>query len=168
MDIPFVSPVKLDLGPGDKRNEGYLSVGFDPTFDFVCDLRELCIPDDFADEAMAIHVIEHFYLWDVVNVLKEWKRVLKPGGLLALECPDLYKCCLNFVKDRGANPRNSILGIYGDAGYNDPLMLHRHGYTPRTLAKLLKKAGFVDIREVDPKFHARRLDRDLRLEARKP
>lgn len=169
MEISAKPLVKLDLAPGDKTNAGYLRVGYSPDFDFVCDVRELKpIPDSFADEAMAIHVVEHLLPWELLGALVEWKRVLKPGGLLVLECPDLYKCCRNFVRDWGENPRSSILGIYGDPGYCDELMLHRYGYTPETLAAVVRKAGFIKVREKAPKFHARRLDRDLRLEARKP
>lgn len=166
--LPPIPPVKLDLGAGDKKNEGFISVGLEPGHDVVTDLRKLPLPDDYADEAMAIHVIEHFYLWDVVPALTEWKRVLKPGGLLVLELPDLYKCCVNFIRDFGANPRNSLWGIYGDHRYDDPLMLHKNGYTPESLAALVREAGFVEIKATRPQFHARRYDRDMRIEARKP
>lgn len=168
MALSTVAPVKLDLGPGDKVNEGYLRVGLQPDHDIVCDLRTMALPDNYADEAIAIHVIEHFYLWDVVPLLVEWKRVLKSGGLLVLECPDLYKCCVNFIRDFGANPRQSLLGIYGDPGYKDELMMHRNGYTPESLSALVREAGFVKVKSCKPQFHARRYDRDMRLEARKP
>jgi predicted SAM-dependent methyltransferase len=101
-------------------------------------------------------------------VLAEWKRVLKPGGLLVLELPDLFKCCKNFLADMGDNPRNSLWGMFGDSKHTDPLMLHKWGYTPETLGKILKQAGFVKVRQANPQFHARRLNRDMRLEARKP
>lgn len=167
MDTPESQPVKLDLGAGNKFNEGFIRVGLEPDHDVVTDLRKLPFPDDFADEAMAIHIVEHFYLWDVVPTLMEWRRVLKPGGLLVLELPDLYKCCRAFCRDFGANPRNSLWGIFGDSKHEDPLMLHKWGYTPETLAALMREAGFVKIKSKPPQFHARRMDRDMRLEARK-
>lgn len=167
MGVLIDALVKLDLGAGNKVNEGYIRVGLEPDHDVVTDLRKLPFPDDYADEAMAIHVIEHFYPWELMPTLIEWRRVLKPGGLLALELPDLYKCCAAFVKDSGKNPRNSLWGIYGDSGYADIMMLHKWGYTPETLASVMREAGFVKVKSKDPVFHARRLDRDMRLEARK-
>lgn len=167
MDVPSIPLVKLDLGPGKNEYPGFIRVGLSPEFDVTCDLRAIPLPDDYADEAMAIHVIEHFYAWEVEEVLREWRRILKPGGLLVLECPDIYKCCVNFVKDWGDNPRNSLYGIFGDYRYKDPLMIHRHGWTPDTLGRELRKAGFAKIREKAPRFHAQRQGRDLRLEARK-
>ena len=48
--------------------------------DAICDIRMLdkfC--DNYADEIMAVHVVEHFWRWEVVEILREWARVLKPG-----------------------------------------------------------------------------------------
>lgn len=167
METPESQPVKLDLGAGSKHNEGYLRVGLESDHDVVTDLRRLPFPDDYADEAMAIHVVEHFHLWDVVPTLIEWRRVLKPGGLLVLELPDLMKCCRAFVRDAGASPRNSLWGMFGDSKHQDPLMLHKWGYTPDTLAALMREAGFVKVKNRPPQFHGRRMERDMRLEARK-
>ena len=82
--------VKLNLGCGDKILPGYVNVdvaseraGKQP--DVICDVRKL---DKFdtghADEILAVHVVEHFWRWEVVDILKEWVRVLKPGGKMIL------------------------------------------------------------------------------------
>lgn len=168
MEVSTKPAVKLDLGAGDKHYEGFTRVGLQQDHDIICDLRSIPLPDDYADEAMAIHVVEHFHPWDVLPTLREWLRILKPGGLLVLELPDLYKCCRNFVRDMGANPRNSLWGLYGDDKHNDVFMLHKWGYTPDTLSKLCRQAGFVKVKSKSPQFHAARIHRDMRIEARKP
>ena len=86
--------VKLNLGCGDKILSGYVNVdvaesrvGKRP--DVLCDLHRLAsFEDNSADEILSVHVVEHFWRWEVVDVLKEWVRVLKPGGLMILECPE--------------------------------------------------------------------------------
>jgi predicted SAM-dependent methyltransferase len=166
MEVSTKPLVKLDLGAGIKVNEGYITVGLEPHHDVITDLRKLPFEDNYADEAMAIHVFEHFYAWDVLHVLAEWKRVLKPGGLLVLELPDLYKCCLAFVRDKGLNARHSIWGIYGDPSYNDVFMLHKFGYTPESLKDILRASGFTKVKEKPVQFH--KPSRDMRIEARKP
>jgi len=59
--------VKLNLGCGDKILQGYINVdavseraGNKP--DVICDVRKLDkIYDNYADEIMAVHVVEHFW-----------------------------------------------------------------------------------------------------------
>ena len=59
--------VRLNLGCGDKILEGHINVdvaservGKLP--DVVCDIRKLDnFPDNFADEILAVHVVEHFW-----------------------------------------------------------------------------------------------------------
>jgi ubiquinone/menaquinone biosynthesis C-methylase UbiE len=58
-------------------------------------------PDDCFDAVTAWHVIEH--VPDVLETLREWSRVLKPGGILAMETPD--SSCWK-LKWRGPNYRN--------------------------------------------------------------
>jgi SAM-dependent methyltransferase len=157
-------PVRLNIGAGAKRPEGFLSVGLEPEHDVVCDVRSIPLPDGCAEEAMAIHVLEHLDRWDAPAALAEWRRVLKPGGLLILELPDFLKCCAAVL--RGAPAREGLLGIWGDPEMRDPLMMHRWGWTVDELKRELRAAGFSKVRERAPQFHGKRTRRDMRLEAR--
>jgi len=97
--------IKLNLGCGDKILADYINVdvaqersGKQP--DVICDVRNLNkFSNDYADEILAVHVIEHFWRWEVVSILKEWVRVLKPNGKLILECPNLKSACEQFLQD---------------------------------------------------------------------
>jgi SAM-dependent methyltransferase len=97
--------VKLNLGCGDKVLPGYVNVdvaesraGKRP--DLLCDLHRLAtFEDNSVDEILSVHVVEHFWRWEVVDVLKEWVRVLKPGGLMVLECPNLKSACETFLSN---------------------------------------------------------------------
>jgi len=51
----------------------------------VEDATSLSFPDDHFDRVIASHVLEH--LTKPHEVLREWSRVLKPGGLLSIVLP---------------------------------------------------------------------------------
>lgn len=156
------APVRLNLGAGNKQIEGWTSVDLAGEPDVVADIRELPFADGYADEVMAIHVLEHLFRWDVGSALKEWRRVLKPGGLLILELPDLVKCCRAVLA--GERDRLTVWGLYGDPGYKDPLMVHKWGWTQEELTTELRGAGFTKVKLRDVQFH--KPARDMRLEAR--
>lgn len=122
---------------------------------------------------MAIHVIEHFWRWEVADVVREWARVLKPGGRLVLECPNLIAACQAFLEDPGqrAQPdgrgQTSMWVFYGDPQWQDPLMVHRWGYTPASLGALMHEAGLSDAHQEPAEFKLRE-PRDMRIVAVKP
>ncbi len=172
-------PVRLNLGCGDKILEGYTNVdvaseraGKLP--DIVCDIRNLDkFSDNSADEILAVHVVEHLWRWEVVDILREWVRVLKPGGKMILECPNLKSACEEFLRDpdRHAQPgqegQRSMWVFYGDPSWSDPLMVHRWGYTPFSLAQVMFEAGLDDLAQEPAQFKLRE-PRDMRVTGYKP
>ena len=176
---PVCGPVRLNLGCGDKILPGYVNVdvvasraGRKP--DVQCDLHLLePFADDSVDEILAVHVVEHFWRWEVLDVLKEWVRVLKPGGRMVLECPNLISACEEFLRDPevaasgGRAGQRSMWVFYGDPQWRDPYMVHRWGYTPKSLAALMAEAGLVGARQEPAQFKLRE-PRDMRVVAEKP
>lgn len=170
---------KLNLGCGDKILPGYINVdvaesrrGYKP--DVLCDLRNLTpFGDDEADEILSVHVIEHFWRWEVVDILREWTRVLKPGGSLILECPNLLSACQAVLDNPtlatgpGPEGQRSMWVLYGDPAWRDPLMNHRWGYTPHSLAQVMHEAGLVNLRQAPAQFKLRE-PRDMRIVGDKP
>jgi glycosyltransferase involved in cell wall biosynthesis len=167
-------PRRLNLGCGDKILPGFVNVDIAPARggkqpDVVCDLRRL---EPFAtgscDEVMAIHVVEHFWRWEVETVLAEWVRVLRPGGTLIVECPNLVAACEALLHDpkasAGAGPegQRTMWVFYGDPQWRDPLMTHRWAYTPDSLADLLRSVGLVNVRQ-EPAQYKLRDPRDMRI-----
>jgi SAM-dependent methyltransferase len=170
---------KLNLGCGDKILPGYVNVdvaasraGREP--DVVCDLHALSpFESESIDEILSVHVIEHFWRWEVEAVLREWVRVLKPGGTMILECPNLISACTAFLEnpDAAAGPgqegQRSMWVFYGDPAWKDPLMVHRWGYTPRSLCEVMHAAGLVNLRQEPAQFKLRE-PRDMRIVGEKP
>jgi predicted SAM-dependent methyltransferase len=120
------------------------------------------LEDGCADELLALHVIEHVYAWEAPHLLAEWKRLLKPGGRLILELPNLRLACENFLA--GLPDQMGMWPIYGDASHKDPYMMHKNGYTPETISALLYAAGFAYVTPLPPQTHGARLNRDMRVE----
>src|SRR3972149_4441120 len=51
------------------------------------DARKINYPDESVDALYASHLLEHLSFTETLNVLKEWRRVLKPGGKLTINVP---------------------------------------------------------------------------------
>jgi len=80
--------LKLDLGCGDAKPEGYMGIDKEPgpQVDVVHDLEQgIPYPDNSADEIRANHVLEH--LSNKEKIMAEVWRVLKPGGKFVFEVP---------------------------------------------------------------------------------
>ena len=164
---------RLNVGCGGRRIAGYTGVDVvkRPGADIIAPADKIPLPDGSCDEVMAIHLVEHVHRWEAEGLLREWFRLLKSGGTLVLEMPDLIKCCYNIINNvKGKHPDQlGLWGIFGDDRLEDPLMMHKTSWTFNTLEPLVRKVGFVDITEHDTRFHAAgHKVRDFRLEARKP
>lgn len=161
--------MRINIGCGNKQIPGWLGVDVTPgpTVDIVSDVRTLPFDTGSVDEAMAIHVIEHFYQWEAPEVLREWLRVLKPGGTLILECPDLSKVLEYVFRTKVLDGRMFFYAIYGDPGWKDPLMTHKWGYIPDSLIALMTGIGLEGVHQEPALYHLKDL-RDMRIMGTKP
>jgi hypothetical protein len=57
--------------------------------------------------------------------------------------------------------------FYGDPRWRDPLMVHRWGYTPASLAGVMTEAGLANLRQ-EPALFKLREPRDMRMVGIKP
>lgn len=167
--------MRLNVGCGNKHIPGWTSVDAvalpgRTRPDIIADCRSIPLSDGCADELMAIHLFEHLYLWEAEQALKEWHRLLKPGGALVLEMPDIIKSARNLLEltAQGSDKVDQLAmwGIYGDPRPKDHLMCHHWGWTFKTIAPVLGRNGFRDMVEKRTVFHAVGIGvRDFRIEA---
>lgn len=159
-----VEVLKLNLGCGKKRFSGHINIDFPGNWsgvkpDVECDIRKLPYGSGVVDEIIAIHVFEHFFLWEAPDILKEWARVLRPGGKIILELPCLNKV-IGFLNKNPIMLRHTMFALYGDPQYKDPHMVHKWCYSREHLTALLSHE-FENIHEEPAQFHLP--ERDMRL-----
>jgi SAM-dependent methyltransferase len=147
--------IRLNLGAGDDRRKGFISVDLRPEVaDVVCDVRKLeMYADESVDEILADDVLEHFPVDQTTDLLAEWRRVLRPGGRLTVRVPNLYLLCRGIAGC--AETRNwaratlLIRNIYGGHKYGPEgsLDAHHTGWLPEMLHQALRDAGFDVVRD---------------------
>ena len=100
--------------------------------------------DGTISEIYASHCFEHFPRPKQKPVLKEWCRVLKPGGKLYVSVPDFTQL-LKIYEKGGFSTWFQHL-VWGDQDY--PLNYHYCGFVYATLAALLVDSGFEDVKRL--------------------
>jgi hypothetical protein len=144
---PATQPRRLNLGAGFDRRPGYVNVDRHAFHgpDLVGDVRRLpTLPSGHFEEAVAQDVLEHLERADVPVALREWRRLLAPGGRLWLRVPDLPSLLaeLNATDDPDAQ-RGVIHRLFGTQAYDGDF--HLAGFTDVTLCDELLAAGFAAI-----------------------
>ncbi|WP_168798658.1 tetratricopeptide repeat protein [Herbaspirillum sp. ST 5-3] len=105
------------------------------------------------DAVYSSHNIEHLYPHEVEAALKEFRRVLKPDGLLVLICTDRQSARALVANDKLEEPAyvalagpiasSDILHGHRPAMATDNLfMVHKTGFTARSLERALRESGF--------------------------
>lgn len=151
--------IRLNLGCGSDIRPGFLNVDKFPSQPDVisADFPELPFANDYADEIVLSHVLEHFGYQDGMTLCKEMARVLKPSGTAFIEVPDICWCMAQFLGAPEPNGYTDPAGdynkshkwglfaqsIWGDQ-HNDGLF-HKWGYTAHRLLHTLSMAGFGNV-----------------------
>ena len=114
------------------------------------------VPSESVDAIFSSHNIEHLYPHEVPLALKEFMRVLKPDGFLAITCPDLQSVCQLVAQDKLTEaaytspagpiaPLDILYGFRPSMARGNLFMAHRCGFTEKVLIATLKAAGFAMI-----------------------
>jgi|WetSurMetagenome_2_1015567.scaffolds.fasta_scaffold02468_4 SAM-dependent methyltransferase len=133
--------VDLGCGPNKLATEEGPVIGVDSRdlegVDFRCDLRKLPFATAEMDIVYSSHVLEHFGRLEVSEVLDEWLRILKPKGEFRIVVPNIGWAAEQITK--GIVDHNVLNVLYGQQEFTENF--HRNGFTPTTLAELLKSKG---------------------------
>lgn len=81
----------VDIGCGPNTHSNFINLDFlwNPKIDVCWDItRGLPFPDSCIHGIFTEHCLEHFSLSTAVEILKECRRILRPGGTLRVVVPD--------------------------------------------------------------------------------
>ena len=142
--------IYLNLGCGNKLLDGYLNLD-------VClrakgvvyhDIHELSfLYDNSVDTISAFDLLEHIGPAQVEDTMAEWIRVLKPGGVIVIQVPDLGTQATLYINREWDAEKFSkqILGAwdYGKPGDMEFALGHKVAYDRERLGALLVRHGCV-------------------------
>ncbi len=90
-------PLRLHLGCGEQRLDGYINVDYPPALhsvmrvraDVFTDITRMVLEKDSVDEIRLHHVFEHFSRVTALAMIIRWHEALRHGGTIHIETPDL-------------------------------------------------------------------------------
>lgn len=125
--------VKLNIGAGGTYLPGFTPIDRKSGKEAAC----LDYSDGTVDEVYASHVLEHFGFGELVDVLGEWVRVLKPGGRIRLAVPDF-----DFIAKRWVETANNGRDDHEPQGFSESQMLRRYVLGGQTDENDFHKSAF--------------------------
>ncbi len=146
---------KLHLGCGGKRIDGYVNVDlFDGSkVDEVFEFDVIPYKDNTISAIYSEHALEHVPFARAERALKEWHRVLKPGGKVTLYIPDFEECCKAYLNAPLESQRFMEtrawykLTIYGvqesQGGEPDEAQIHMCGFSKAEIRIVMERNGFI-------------------------
>lgn len=155
--------VRLHLGCGDRHLSEWLNVDLWNS-DLNLDIADGKLPflDAQFEVIVSQHVIEHLTIQDeLIPLLEECYRVLKPGGRIWLSTPDMEKVaksylehgCSDMVADRRERlPHWNLEGMPDRQFMNDMFhqqLEHRNLFDEALLSWTLNQAGFTEMQRSD-------------------
>lgn len=146
--------LKLNIGCGSQILSGYINVDKFPQNPeaLKMDVGKLNFKNNFADGLLASHVLEHISFKKTLATVKEWHRVLKPGGVCVVEVPDFEWAMKKWLAapepekwtevKYGATHRYTgwVTTLWGNQ--EDEGQFHCCPFSKTRLEYLFKKAGF--------------------------
>ncbi|ETM03151.1 hypothetical protein L917_00587 [Phytophthora nicotianae] len=147
-------PIRLHIGGHIKSPDWWIVDANDGDIvDFVMYISNLyAFRDNSVDTIYSSHVLEHCthgFGHELEHTLREWHRVLRPGGQLLVSVPNLFALATLFTNESIPHQhRVWIMNvIYG--GQIDQYDLHKVGFDETILVAYLSQAGFCDFTRHD-------------------
>jgi hypothetical protein len=142
LDTVGVSSVKnIEIGGGENPlHPEYEQVDIRklPKVKYNNDARALPFPSNSLNKIVSCYMLPCLNKHEAERALREWWRVLKPGGKLELHVPDIDKVMKMFISTQNEEILNEIYG-----SQDDELSSFAYGWSFQSLERLLSKVNFV-------------------------
>lgn len=106
----------------------------------IGDARSVPRPDGSYLEVYSQECLEHFPWASTAGVVKEWARLVVPGGELRIEVPDFIACCEQLIAHDSLDMDLRMQQLFF-GGQVNRFDYHYAGLTHRTLVKFIEDAG---------------------------
>lgn len=88
--------IKVNAGCGQHKPPGWIGIDLNGPADIHASVMALPFRTGIADRIFASHLLEHLdYFRQVPLALAEFRRILRPGGVLCVICPDVERTVLS-------------------------------------------------------------------------
>jgi predicted SAM-dependent methyltransferase len=171
--------VKLHLGCGGDRWRDFINVDLHPfdaekpdssrtgcVADVFADMRRLGLADATVDQIFTSHTLEHFPRWDAIDMLRDWHRMLKPGGQVVIETADFWRCILWLAHPLSSRRRVARDQFYGNQWDRHDFETHRYVWSGGELRRVLLQVGFSRV-TLSHRTETHYPGRDMRVSATK-
>jgi len=151
--------MKLHLGCGKKKLPGFthIDIAKFSHIDHVSSLGDLnFVPPSSVTEIYCSHALEYYDQFEVLEVLKEWFRVLIPGGQVYIAVPDLR--ALIAIYDLSGSIEKILGPLFGRWATDTGYIYHKTVWDRQSLGNTLSEIGFDLVREFDPIEYLSRID----------
>lgn len=144
--IGSAGALRLNLGGREITIPGFVNVDLQelPTVDMQADVRKLPYGDGSVDEIYASHLLEHFSWSETDALLKEWRRILRKGGIAYISVPD-FDAMARLYRQNGLC-QYVVEVLMGE--HHKPFGGHMNLFNFPRLAKYLMEAGFSDVQRI--------------------
>lgn len=137
-------PVKLHVGAGDKRLEGWVNVDLKrlPGVDVVADVTH-GLKFKNVEAVFAEHFLEHLPVDKALAFLREAHRVLKDGGWLRLSTPNLDWVWLTHYRLDAEADEKRLMAVRMNRAFR--AWGHQFVWNREMLERALEACGFTDL-----------------------